>query len=106
MSIHIISYDLKGHESRDEYRKLYREIYSLGKVEWIQFSTWIVETPLTDVEIRNHLQKVTDFNDSLFVATLSSYASFNIPVKASNLISRTWNPPLSPLLGNIRPKLA
>jgi hypothetical protein len=92
MRVLIVSYDLKGFETREDYEQLYKVIHQQGNAKRIQYSTWIVTTYLTDVVVRKNLSNVIDFNDSLFVGTISSYASINTPLEVNKMITRAWNP--------------
>jgi hypothetical protein len=92
MNVIFVSYDLNGKEPPESYKRLYLAIHLQGKAIWTQYSAWIISTNKTDIEVRESLLKYTDSDDSLFVATLSSFASYNIPIEAANLIKGTWNP--------------
>lgn len=87
-----ICYDLKN-GSEEQYKRLTMAIHSLGKAEHVQYSVWIVQTNMTDVQVRDRLSIYLKPNDSLFITVISSFASLNAPVKATNLIENTWNQP-------------
>lgn len=63
MACYIISYDLR--EERD-YESLYKAIKTY-KWTHILESTWAVVTTKSAKQIRDHLKKVTDDDDGLFI---------------------------------------
>ncbi|ASA21796.1 hypothetical protein [Paenibacillus donghaensis] len=87
-----ICYDLKDGNEAD-YQKVIQGISYLGKVEHVQYSVWIVSTPLTPERVRDHLSSYIRTGDSLFVSQINAYATRNIPVKATRLIDGAWNQP-------------
>lgn len=92
MNTYLLTYDLKGKEPRISYTLLINEINKLlGKVERVQFSTWVVITTLTEIEIRNKLSQFLDENDSLLVVKFDAYASRNMNHNIFTLIPRAWN---------------
>ena len=64
MTCYIISYDLRNQR---DYESLYVAIKSYPKWARITESTWAVVTSMSAVEIRNHLARVMDADDRLFV---------------------------------------
>ncbi|SEB46429.1 hypothetical protein [Paenibacillus sp. GP183] len=91
MNTYLILYDLKGNEPRNDYFRVIMAIQSLGEVEKVQYSNWIVYTSLNEVQIRERLKPFIDNYDSLFIARFDAYASYNVPIKVINLINRSWN---------------
>jgi len=87
-----VCYDLKN-ASEDQYLKIKGAIKFLGKAEHIQYSVWIVSTNMSVEQVRDRLRIHLKPNDSLFVSEITSFASQNAPVNATNLIRRTWSQP-------------
>ncbi|WP_054956494.1 hypothetical protein [Paenibacillus dakarensis] len=87
-----ICYDLKD-GSEEQYNKLIMGMHTLGKAEHVQYSVWVVQTNMTDIQVRDRLSIYLKHNDSLFITVISSFASINVPAKATNLITNTWNQP-------------
>jgi hypothetical protein len=85
-----ITYDLNGHEPSLSYQLLIAAIKNVGEVEWIQYSTWVVSTFKTEVQIRVELSKFIDSNDSLFVARFDAYASQGLNHQRVEFIDRAW----------------
>lgn len=91
MNTYLVLYDLKGNEPRNDYFRIITAIHSLGEVEKIQYSNWIVSTSLNEIQIRERLKPFIDNNDSLFVARFDAYASYNVSFKTVSLIDRVWS---------------
>lgn len=66
MAIWMIAYDLRGPETRADYRKLIQAIESVPHCHE-QGSLWFVEHPGPAPAIRDALMPFLDQNDSLFV---------------------------------------
>lgn len=78
MAIYNISYDLSAPDRN--YEPLYAEIKKLGSCARPLKSTWLVDSQLTEIQIRDRLISVIDRNDHLLVTILARGAAwFNIP---------------------------
>jgi CRISPR-associated endonuclease Cas2 len=91
MNVIQISYDLTAPESRKDYARLILAIHSLGTVERVQYSLWVLKTTKTEAQVRDFLRSFIDENDSLFITKIDGYASYNVPNAATNLINKEWN---------------
>ena len=73
MTCYIISYDLR--RDRD-YQSLYDAIKSYPKWAHITESTWAVVTSKTAVQIRDHLSRIIDHDDRVFVVKSGTEAAW------------------------------
>jgi hypothetical protein len=74
VSLFVIAYDLN--RPGQDYERLHASINALpGVVRHCQLSTWIVDTNLSAVQIRDNLQ--VDYNDSLLVAEATGAIAWN-----------------------------
>lgn len=77
MSVFSVSYDL--HTPGRNYAPLYEGIKKLGSWNHLLESMWLVQTQLSEVDVRDRLRKVVDSNDSIFVVrVVHPWASLNI----------------------------
>lgn len=74
MTSKIIEYDLK--KPGRNYDAVYEIIKSYPVRTHITESTWFVQTSDTCVQIRDKIMKEIDFNDAVFVATLTGEAAW------------------------------
>jgi hypothetical protein len=65
MNTYIISYDLDS--PGQKYEAIANAIKSCGNWAKINLSVWAVVTNMTAVQVRDHLWRVMDANDRLFV---------------------------------------
>ncbi|MCT4451993.1 SinR family protein [Lactiplantibacillus plantarum] len=72
---YLISHDLDG--SNEHYEELTNAIKSLGGWANLTKSCWCVTSDLSAKDIRNHLVKIVNRNDKLFVAKLSGEAAWH-----------------------------
>ena len=75
MAVHMIVYDLQ--RQGQKYPEIDKKIQSItGKYWRILESTWIVQTDLTAVQVREMISPLTDANDKLVVVRLSGEAAW------------------------------
>ena len=80
MKCYLISYDLRRDRNYDE---LYDTLKSYPKWARIVESTWAVVTSKTAVQIRDHLMRVLDDDDRVFVVKSGTEAAWR-NVRCSN----------------------
>ena len=75
MKVFCVSYDLRNNR---DYQRIQEELNRLGGIQVLE-SVWTVKLgdSVTSVSLRDHLQKFIDSDDGLFVAQISSWATFN-----------------------------
>jgi CRISPR-associated endonuclease Cas2 len=88
----LVCYDLKN-ANEEQYQRVKSAIKSLGVAEHTQYSVWVLQTTKTDVQVRDHLRLFIKPNDSLLVCGINSFASYDVPINATNLISRSLQSP-------------
>jgi CRISPR/Cas system-associated endoribonuclease Cas2 len=74
VSMFVVSYDLN--KSGQDYEAIHKRIKSWPTHWHMQGSVWLIVTTDSVTTIRDHIQKVMDNNDKLFVAKLSSEAAW------------------------------
>lgn len=74
MSTYQVCYDL--HQPGRDYAALHRAIESYGTHYHCLESTWIIRTNSSAEEVRDHLRRHIDGNDSLLVTRLSGEAAW------------------------------
>lgn len=75
MATYMIGYDLN--KAGQDYSALIDEIKALANGWWHHLdSTWIVNTNLTAVQVRDRLRAQIDANDELLVAAISEPAAW------------------------------
>lgn len=90
----MVSYDLMVDESPQAYEKIISAIKTLGQVDKVQYSTWILATNLTCEYVRDYLVKYIHSRDSLMVTEIKAFASHGVQEKATSLIKRVWGEPV------------
>jgi len=88
MASYLLTYDLNN--SKD-YQKLYDELERLGGHRTL-YSVWLVSVDNTAVELRKHLTKFIDADDSMWVLEVTHNNSYNNVRKGTNAWL-TNNPP-------------
>jgi len=80
MKTFLISYDLIGPETRDDYVRLINHIKSFTFWAKPLKSLWLVKTDKGIAEVRNELKQYADSNDKIFVidVTNANWATSNI----------------------------
>jgi CRISPR-associated endonuclease Cas2 len=73
MGTHLICYDLD--KPGQDYSDLISDLKKMGAKK-IQFSTWLLETVMTDKAIRDRLRQFVDTNDRLLVCGLNGVAAW------------------------------
>lgn len=73
MKPYLVSYDLN--RPGQEYPDLINALTRLGAVK-VLYSEWALKTDLTAIQLRDHLQKFVDGNDSLLVVGLTGEAAW------------------------------
>lgn len=73
MNCYIISYDLRRNRNYDD---LYDAIKSYPKWARIVESTWAVVTNKTAVQVRDHLSRILDEDDRVFVVKSGTEAAW------------------------------
>jgi hypothetical protein len=86
VNIKIITYDLRG-ENRD-YESLINKIKAYHYWAKITESCWLIKSGDSCVDVRNNLKKVTNYNDRLFVADLSSVSAWSNVMCNSNKLKK------------------
>jgi hypothetical protein len=84
MAIYSLTYDLI---SAKNYEKLYEGIEALTSLHTRPTeSQWIIETPKTVKEIRDHLRAYVDKDDKIFVAQIlmPKWASLNVKKESTD----------------------
>ncbi|AFL99480.1 hypothetical protein Desde_1047 [Desulfitobacterium dehalogenans ATCC 51507] len=85
MAIYNISYDLTA--PGRNYDDLIAEIKNLGDWAYPLKSTWLVESNLTSVQVRDKLLETMDSNDKLLVMMCADDAAWcNLPDEVSDWI--------------------
>jgi len=80
MKTYLISYDLVGNKTIDDYERLIRMIKSASTWAKPLASLWLIKTPLTAPQVRDHLRGVIATNDKLLVIEVTrDWAAFNLP---------------------------
>lgn len=78
MSFFLIAYDLIGSdESSADYRRLIEHIEDRYTNVKVLYSTFIVSTDLTHVDVRDDVADYVDDDDRLFVAQLSGASAWH-----------------------------
>ncbi|WP_192925498.1 CRISPR-associated protein Cas2 [Sinorhizobium medicae] len=69
MTSYVVTYDLNGDEDSSAYKPLINEIKRLGGHKY-QFSAWLINVSNTAEELHDHLKKLMDKDDSLWVSEM------------------------------------
>jgi hypothetical protein len=83
MSVHLISYDLD--KPGQNYPRIISELERLGAKK-VLYSEWMLKSNLSDVQLRDHLQKFVDGNDMLLVVTVSGGAWNSLMVSDQTVV--------------------
>lgn len=78
MSVYNITYDL--HRPGQDYARLFEALKSYGTYYHYMDSAWLVSTTSSAKQVRDHLKKHIDGNDTLFVARLTGEAAWAGPL--------------------------
>lgn len=70
MAVYLITYDLN--EPGQKYSELYEQIKSCGAWWHYLDSTWLVDTTLNAIQIRDRMRTAMDNSDSCFVIKLTN----------------------------------
>lgn len=84
----LVTYDLN--KSGQNYYALIEKIKTLGAWGKVQQSVWYLHTSYSADEVLDHLTKVTDFNDSLFVTNMSGASWRGLPAEVHQFIQEQW----------------
>lgn len=76
MSVYIVTYDLSNERSADKYNQLVSLIKEEGIWAFLGGSSYLVESALSPVELRDKYIKVLDNDDKLFVGLVSAPAAW------------------------------
>jgi hypothetical protein len=66
MPVYLVSYDLIGRETIDDYKTLIAELKRM-KAKTILYSQWVLRSNMTPVQLRDHLREFIDSNDRILV---------------------------------------
>lgn len=74
--VYAVTYDLN--KAGQDYDALYKQIGSLGQTNHALQNLWLLSTNYSADQIRDHIRKVVDNNDFVFVAQLyrGSYSAW------------------------------
>lgn len=83
--VYAVTYDLNA--TGQDYDALYRQIRSLGQTNHALQNLWLLSTTYTADQVRDHIRRVIDANDFVFVAQLyrGSYSAW-MPVTSHDWI--------------------
>ncbi|MFK3663916.1 CRISPR-associated endonuclease Cas2 [Ochrobactrum teleogrylli] len=84
---YLVSYDLHNHR---DYTRLHNELKRLGGAK-ILLSMWGIQSVLSVTQLRNHLQRFVDHDDTILVhlapAAYTGWASYNLATPAGNWLN-------------------
>ena len=84
----LVTYDLN--KSGQNYEPLIEEIKQLGAWAKVQQSVWYLHTSYSADEVLDRLSKVTDYNDSIFVANMNSASWRGLSAEVQQFIQEQW----------------
>ena len=84
----LVTYDLN--KSGQNYDALIEKIKTLGAWAKVQQSVWYLHTSYSTDEVLDRLSKVTDFNDSIFVANMSDASWRGLSAEVQQFIQEQW----------------
>ena len=84
----LVTYDLN--ESGQNYDALIEKIKTLGAWAKVQQSVWYLHTSYSTDDVLDRLSKVTDFNDSIFVANMNSASWRGLSAEVRQFIQEQW----------------
>lgn len=84
----LVTYDLN--KAGQNYEALIEEIKQLGAWAKVQQSVWYLHTSYSADEVLDRLSKVTDFNDSIFVANMNNASWRGLSSEVQKFIQEQW----------------
>lgn len=84
----LVTYDLN--KAGQNYEALIEKIKQLGAWAKVQQSVWYLHTSYSANEVLDQLTKVTDFNDSIFVANMSDASWIGLSAEVQQFIQEQW----------------
>ena len=84
----LVTYDLN--KSGQNYDALIEKIKTLGAWAKVQQSVWYLHTSYSTDEVLDLLSKVTDYNDSIFVANMNSASWQGLSAEVQQFIQEQW----------------
>ena len=84
----LVTYDLN--KAGQNYEALIEEIKQLGAWAKVQQSVWYLHTSYSADEVLDRLRKVTDFNDSIFVANMNNASWRGLSSEVQKFIQEQW----------------
>ena len=76
MSVYIVTYDLRKNSTPEDYKKLINLIKEDGVWACLGESSYLVESDLSAVELRDKFKQALDGNDLLFVGKVTAPAAW------------------------------
>ena len=76
MAVYIVTYDLRNEKTGDKYNRLISLIKQDGIWACLGESSYLVESELSAVELRNRYREVLNLDDILFVGVLTAPAAW------------------------------
>lgn len=92
MPIYLVTYDLNKESSSEDYKPLWADLKRLGAHRALE-SVWLVNVTNTTNELGEHLKRLVDGNDSLFVTKLRQGEIWRFRNKAGTTEWLEKNPP-------------
>lgn len=71
----LVTYDLRGPETSEDYARLIREIKAYGNVAHPLYSVWVLRTDWTAAQVRDDLKRWIDAGDRLLVWDVTGRAA-------------------------------
>ncbi|QEH46984.1 hypothetical protein [Aggregatibacter actinomycetemcomitans] len=84
----LVTYDLN--KSGQNYDVLIEKIKTLGAWAKVQQSVWYIHTSYSADEVLDHLTRVIDFNDAIFVANMSNASWRGLSAEVQKFIQEQW----------------
>ncbi|HEY0965690.1 MAG TPA: CRISPR-associated protein Cas2 [Candidatus Saccharimonadales bacterium] len=86
MSVLLVSYDLGGPETSDDYADLIKKIKSYDGWAKPEYSLWLIKTDKHTSTVRDELKQYLDNNDKLLViaVTGAGWASYRLPSEVTD----------------------
>lgn len=76
MSVFIVTYDLRDESDSESYKRLIELIKQGGTWACLGGSSYLIESDMTAVELRNKFKQVLDSDDMLYVGRVSAPAAW------------------------------
>lgn len=96
---YLVSYDLHNHR---DYTRIHSELHRLGATK-ILLSMWGIQSSLSVIQLRNHLQRFVDHDDTILVhdapPSLNGWASYNLSKPAGTWLGTRSGPSSPSVLG-------